>query len=172
MKLKRIVALLWAVGCSMQVQPGVHVGASAASGAQTPGDQQPAVTSSGLRICGITMLRDGTTVADVRVRLRNVDKNTVVGQTVSDKNGAFAFAVPAPGLHVVEAVNKDGSVIAVGPSLNLTTDPLCGDVILPSRNRGLGAFFSSAAFPILAAAGGAGITAWAISGAPSVSPER
>jgi hypothetical protein len=129
--------------------------------------------SSGLRICGITMLRDGTTIEYVRVRLRNVDKGTIEGQTDSDKKGAFAFAVPAPGLHVVEAVNKDGSVIAVGPSLNLTTDPLCGDVILPRKNR-LQALFSGSAFPILAAAGGAGIAVWRVdqAGPGPVSPER
>ena len=172
MKLKRIVVFLLAVGSSMQVQPGVHVGASAASaGAQASGAQQLTVTSSGLRICGITMLRDGTPVPDVGVRLRNVDRATIVGETESDKKGAFAFAVPAPGLHVVEAVNKNESVIAVGPSLNLIKDPLCGDVILPSR---LQAFLSSAAFPVLAAAGGAGIAAWELGGAPAppVSPER
>jgi hypothetical protein len=117
------------------------------------------------------MLRDGTTVGDVRVRLRNVDKGTIEGQTESDKKGAFAFAVPAPGLHVVEAVNKDGSVIAVGPSLNLTTEPLCGDVILP-RRKGLAAFFSGSAFPILAAAGGAGIAIWRVEEAEPASPER
>ena len=56
------------------------------------------------------MLRkDGTTAADVRLRLRNVDKGTVVGQTVSDKNGAFSFPVTDPGLYVVEAIDGAGA---------------------------------------------------------------
>src|SRR5262247_2749495 len=105
MNTRRLVAFFMAVAF-MEVPSGVR---AQTPGAQTPGAQQPEV-ASGLRTCGITKLSDGTTVAEVRVRLRNVNTNMIVAETQSDKMGGFTFAVPEPGLYVAEAVNKDGSV--------------------------------------------------------------
>jgi|SRR5215475_14418917 len=181
MNRKHIVAFCLAVGCFMLVQPGLRAGQSnAVNRLQTPAGQTTSPRQSttpalsGLRACGNTVLQDGTPVRDVHLRLRNVDTGAIMGQTRSDRNGAFAFTVAAPGTFVAEAINNDGSVLAVGPSLNIVADPVCGNVILPAGStKAAGAgFFHSAAFPILAAAGGAGIAAWAISSSQAASPEQ
>ena len=127
MRFRRLVALVVSVACAAGVQPGLNAGAPAA------GAQQPSVTAaSGLTISGSVLREDRTTVANVRLRLRNVDKGAIVAQTVSDQNGAFSFPVTDPGLYVVEAVDGGGSVLAVSSSLQSTTTPLTTNVILPA----------------------------------------
>ena len=95
----------------------------------------PARQRSGLTISGSVLRADGTRVANVRLRLRNVDKGTILAQTVSDQNGAFSLPVTDPGLYVVEAVGEDGSVLAVSSALQSTTTPLTTNVILPQTSR-------------------------------------
>ena len=129
--------------------------------------------SSGPVISG-TVLRRGSraTVADVPLRLRNLDSGAIVGQTTSDKNGNYSFPLPAPGRYLVEAVTDDGRVLAVGNELNLAGAAVVADVILPS-----GALL---ALLVLGIAGSAGVAAWTVAsltgsantGPTVVSPER
>jgi hypothetical protein len=169
MRFRRLVALLVVMACTTHLQPGLRAVASA--GGQAPGAQQPTI-AAGLRISG-TVLReiDRSTVADVNLRLRNVNTGTIVGRTVSDRNGAFSFVVPEPGLYVVEALDKGLNLQAVSSAVNSTTAPLTTDVILPQEKTTV---FSSSAILILTAAAGVGTGLWIIaSGGGNVSsPER
>jgi hypothetical protein len=146
---------------------------SAAAGVQAAGSQRAVTATStvnisgtalrqgGTTISGTVRRQDGTTAADVRLRLRNVDKGTVVGQTMSDKTGAFSFPVTDPGFYVVEAVDGGGSVLAVSSAIQPTATPLTVNLILPATRNAAG-FFSSTAFLILAAAAGAGVVIRAV----------
>jgi len=160
MRFRRLVALLVVMACSAYLQPGLRAVASAAA-------------ASELRISG-TVLCDGSSVAGVRLLLRNVDKGTVVGHTLSNQSGAFSFVVPEPGLYVVEALNESENVTAVSAALNSTTAPLSTNVILQSKT-GFAGFFSSSAFLMLTAAAGIGTGIWIIAsggGGNVSSPER
>ena len=173
MRLKRLVALTLIVAYAAVVQPRVSAGAG--HGNQLAATQQPSVAASGQTISGNVRREDGTRVANQRLRLRNLDKGTIAAQTVSGPNGAFSFRVTDPGLYVVEAVDKGGSVEAVSSTLQSTTTPLTTDVILPVKKST--EFLSSTAFLLLAAASGAGIVAWAVAGDNAgttvpASPER
>ena len=175
MRLRRLVALVVSVACAAAGEPGLRAGVSVAAGVQA-GSQRAVTATSALNISGTVLRKDGTTAADVRLRLRNVDKGTVVGQTVSDKNGAFSFPVTDPGFYVVEAIDGGGSVLAVSSAIHSTATPLTVNVILPAT-RTAADFFSSTAFLILAAAAGAGVVVRVINpgnggNVTPVSPER
>ena len=164
MKLRRLVALVVIMACAAAGEPGLRAGAPVAAGVQAAGSQQAV-----FNISGTVLRQDGKTGADVRLRLRNVDKGTVVGQTVSDKNGAFSFPVTDPGLYVVEAVDGGGSVLSVSSPIQPTATPLTVNMILPATRTAAG-FFSSTAFLLLAAAAGAGVVVRVINPGGNVTP--
>ena len=90
-----------------------------------------------------------------------MDTNTIVGRSMSDRNGAFSFSVPEPGMYLVEVVNcNDDSVRAVSDALAVATAPLTVAVVVPTTLAA--SVFSSTAFLVLSAASAAGITAAAI----------
>ena len=140
--------------------------------------QQPTARTSAAGISGTVARDTGATLADVQLQLRSIDRDTVVGRTVSGRNGEYFFPVSEPGLYVVEAV--DGNrVRAVSQPVTVTDSPVTANVIL-SRGRAA-AFFGSAAFPVLAAGAAASICVWAgcrgeggpaPGPTPPVSPER
>jgi hypothetical protein len=172
MTFTRLVALALSVACAAGTVPFVPPALVAASGGEYSAIQQTITPTSGLVISGTVVREDRTTtVAGVRLRLRNVDKGTIVGQAISDQNGAFSFAVTAPGLYVVEAVKDNGGVRAVSDPVPVTNSPLTTLVILPEL-EGAAAFFTSAAFLAMATATAAGITGWALSENRTASPER
>jgi hypothetical protein len=169
--LKTFVALVVSVGCIADVSMLLRPDLIAASGGQSLDAQQPVARASSLSISGTVVREGGARVARVHVRLRNVDKNAIVGRTVSDGNGAFSLPVPQPGLYVVEVVDDDGSVRGVGAPVTVSTSTVIANVILPASKGAAAAFFTSSAFQVVAAAAGARVGAWLISGR-SESPER
>ena len=167
MKVNRLVALVVGIACVANNPLLVRAGPVAAA-RPSAGEQQVTPPSPG--IAGTVLESDGTPAADVRLQLRNMDTGAIVGKTVSDMNGAFSFAVDAPGLYVVEAVDDEGNVLAVSNVLNPGSAAPGGTLVLPASTR-TAAFFSSAA-PLLAAAAGAGVAALTIGGRTVASPER
>jgi len=135
----------------------------------------PTARASSPNFSGTVLQGDGTPVAGVHLRLRNVADGPIVGQTVSDKNGAFSFDVSEPGLYMVEAVDGD-DVRTVSRPVLFTDSPITTDVMLPELNVRANFFSNSASFtsavPLLAAAAGVGIYAWTISQGAALSPER
>ena len=86
------------------------------------------------------------------MQLRSVDKGTIVGKTVTDRNGVFSFAVTEPGLYVVEAVSNDGGIAAVGNPVTLLSLPVTTNVVLQAPRQ------AHTAWVILAVAGGAALS--------------
>jgi hypothetical protein len=132
-----------------------------ASGAQ----QLPVAT---LTISGTVFSSDGTTPAgDVRLRLRNLDTGTIVGNTVSDSRGRFSFAVSEPGHYVVEAGGGTGGVVAVSDPVTLAGGTTASTkVILPADKQ------PPMAAILLAIAGGLGLVGWIVGRDGTTSPER
>jgi hypothetical protein len=168
MSMTRLRLVAFAVAASTVVTSGsagvVPIATIAAAFQAQPPMQQDVNVVSQLGLSG-QVLRKDHPVADVRLRLRNLDTGAILDHTTSDKNGHYSFPIPAPGRYVVEAIRDDGAVIAVGDATILTTAAVLGNVILPASNALL-------AFVIVGAASGLGITAYEISNTTPSSPER
>ena len=160
----RVVVVVVSAVCLVHVASPLRAGPVAAAGGR-PGIQSPAASASAVGISGTVLRDDGRTpVANMRLRLRNLDTSAIVGQTVSDGNGVFSFPVSEPGLYVVEAVDDDSGVRAVSQPVKLGTSPITTNVILPARRMG--------AWSALAAAAGAGLAVLVTGGTTAVSPEQ
>jgi hypothetical protein len=172
MNIRQPAALAVVIALAVQLQTDTRASSSWAPGiASASGVQQPVSATAGSTLSG-TVLRNNQSVPDVRLRLRNIDKNSIVGRTVTDPNGRFSFLVPESALYLVEAVDRYDRVLAVGTLVN--TGPaapavsIAINVILPTEV----AFASAAALLILAAAG-AGISVWTAEHGQNIgSPER
>jgi len=150
--LKRLVALVISIALTSASSPSAQVA-------------QPVVPSQAIQATGLSIsgtLRDRKApVADACLRLRKLDPDTIVGRSKSDRNGAFSFAVPAPGMYLVEVVNcDDDSVRSVSDALVVGTSPLIVAIAVPTTLAA--SVFSSTAFLVLSAAAAAGITTAAI----------
>ena len=66
-----------------------------------------------------------------------------------------AFAVTEPGLYVVEAVNNDGGIAAVGNPVTMLSLPVVTNVVMQASAAGT-------AWVVLAIAGGASLAGWYI----------
>jgi hypothetical protein len=63
---------------------------------------------------------DGKPLANVTVRLRNVDTGQLVGNTTSNAQGAFNFSGLGPGNFVVETVAANGTILGTSTVIALT----------------------------------------------------
>jgi len=169
-RFRNFLALVLGAACIVGAAPRGRAALAAASRGQDAGVQQPIANGSPLDLSGIVLRDDGTTpIANVRLRLREIDTGTIVGLTTSDATGAFAFGVPQSGLYVVEALDETG-VQGVSEQITFDRSPVRTRVVL-RRRRGAAAFFGGTAFQVISTAGGAGIGAWFLGGHPA-SPER
>lgn len=93
-------------------------------------------------IAGVTSI-DGKPLANITVRLRNLENGQLVGNTTANATGQFSFSGLAPGNYVVEMVSLDGTIIGTSVNIPLTS------AVMAATNVAVGV--SAAA---LAAAGG------------------
>jgi hypothetical protein len=151
--LKRLVALVTSLALTSASYPSAQV--------DQPVVPAQAIQATGLSISGTLRSDHKAPIANACLRLRRLDPDTIVGRSMSDRNGAFSFAVPAPGMYLVEVVNcDDDSVRAVSDALVVGTSPLVVAIVAPATLAA--SVFSSTAFLVLSAAAAAGITAAAI----------
>jgi hypothetical protein len=105
------------------------------------------------------------------VRLRSLQRNTVIGSAKTDNLGAFEFSAARPGLYVVELVDSSGSVLAVSPLVDLLDQfTVFADVRLSNDKPPAGVVSSHKvprALLIALAAAGSGLLAAAVVGQDS-----
>ena len=77
-----------------------------------------AIAQSGA-ISGVASV-DGKPLADVTVRLRNVDNGQLVGKTTANAQGQFSFSGLGPGNFVVETVAANGTILGTSTVIALT----------------------------------------------------
>jgi hypothetical protein len=155
MKRSRIPVIAVCVICALGLEPPVR----AASPLARQGPQQPGTQ---LLLSGLVLREDfKTRVPDQRLRLRNVDTGAIVGDAVSGKDGAFSFPVGKPGTYVIEALARDGGVIAVSNPISSAVSPFTRDVILRTP-KATPFFFTGKGAAVIAAAAGAGIAVYFI----------
>jgi hypothetical protein len=142
--------------------------------------QQPAAAVSvtpapgATAIQGLTLTASSAPLPNADVRLRDLRSGRIVDATTSDKDGRFAFIHVDPGTYVVELVDKDQTVLATSPMLNLNGDELISTIVkLPLRvpAAGLLSRHVPALLAVAAAGAAAGVLASNAPGQP-VSPVR
>src|SRR5262245_23644299 len=70
-------------------------------------------------IAGVATV-DGKPLANVTVRLRNVNTGQLVGNTTANASGQFSFSGLVPGNFVVETVSANGTILGTSATVGLT----------------------------------------------------
>lgn len=107
---------------------------------------------------------DGKPLANVTVRLRNVDTGQLVGNTTANAQGQFSFTGLGPGNFVVETVSSTGTILGTSTVIALTATAMVASGI----TVGTSAAALAAAGGVGAAAGAAGAGAGAAAAAGGV----
>lgn len=125
----------------------------------------PAVV--GATILGAAWKTDNTPIPDARLRLRNVTTGRVEATTVANAGGQFTFEQVEGGSFVIELVNEQGKVLAIGQVFSLGPgETVATFVRLGARAPWFSGFFSNAAATAVTAASGLGVTALGSDGQP------
>ena len=122
-------------------------------------------------VVGHAWRADNSPLPQAHVRLRDVRTGRAVANTVADDRGQFTFDRVPTGAYVVELVDDDQRVLALGPLLGLSPDETVTTFVRLATQSPWGShFFTNAAAAVIAAASSLGITASGSSGLP-VSPQ-
>ena len=140
--MKKLLASALCVALALTTQPVSLVAAALKA-------QQPANVGE---VSGHAMV-DGKPLANVTVRLRNVDTGELVGSTTASASGEFSFTGLSAGNLIVETVSGNGVIIGASAAITLAA----GAMVAANLTVGT----SAAA---LAAAGGVGAAAGAVTG--------
>jgi Carboxypeptidase regulatory-like domain len=138
--------------------------AAPASEAKRARAAAPAV---GTTILGTAWKADNTPIPQARVRLRNVTTGRPAATSVANGRGQFTFASVEPGSYLVELVNDEGKVLALGQVFNIGPgETVATFVRLSARARWFSGFFTNAATSAVTAASSLGVTALGSDGQP------
>ena len=124
-------------------------------------------------IQGVAWAADNSPLAFAKIRLRNVVNGRIQAGAIADADGRFVFVEMPPGAYLVELVNDDGRVLAVGHTFSIADgETVATFVRLPQKAPWFHGFFSNAAALVAVAAATTGITALAPESVPPVSSAR
>lgn len=120
---------------------------------------------SSTTIFGYLWSADNTPIANATLRLRNVLSGRAEAMTTSDGGGEFTFTDVEGGTYVVEYVDGNGKVIAVGHTFSVAPgETVATFVRLGARLPWFSGLFSNAAAAAVSSAAGLGVTAVAPTG--------
>jgi hypothetical protein len=138
--------------------------ALSASEAKRARTAAPAV---GTTILGAAWKADNTPIPHARLRLRNVTTGRAEAIATANASGQFTFSNMEPGSYVIELVNDDGKVLALGQVFSLGPgETVATFVRLSARNSLFGGFFTNAAASAVTAASSLGVTSLGSDGQP------
>ena len=110
-------------------------------------------------ITGTALQANDTPIPEALLRLRDVTSGRIVARTQADGAGRFIFAPVAPGTYVVELVNEEGRVLAVGQTLNMSAGGTVATAVKLGAQAGWsGRFFTNVAAAVIATASSLGVT--------------
>jgi len=105
--------LVLAVGAGVTAQQQVRPLTSGETSLRFMQPWKPATVTGHTQIIGSVVDIRQVPVANVKVRLRNLNTGKIEQETVSDEQGNYVFEVVEPGSYVVEMVMVDGTIIAL-----------------------------------------------------------
>jgi hypothetical protein len=148
--MKKLLASALCIALSMSVAP-LNLIAAGKVVAQANGS-----------ISGVASV-DGKPLANVTVRLRNVDTGQVVGNTTTNGQGQFSFTGLGPGNFVVETIAANGTVLGTSTAIALTaTSMVVSNVVVSTSAAAIAAAGGAGAVAGGGAAVGGGLSATAI----------
>ena len=119
-------------------------------------------------VIGTVWNRDETPLAHARLRLRDLTSGQIVRATQADERGRFTFVRVAPGCYIVELVDGNGNILALGQMFALgPVETVATFIRLGAQAPWYSGFFSNAAAAALASAASLGLTALGNGGQPA-----
>ena len=132
--------------------------ASATTGDRLKGG--PAGASDRSRVIGTVWDAKDQAIPGARVRLRNVTNGRIERAAVSNEFGQVTFTGIDPASYVLELVNAQGAVLALGQTFVVGPDQTVPAFVrLASKTPWFAGFFSNAAAAAVATAASVGVTA-------------
>ena len=127
------------------------------------------VSTRGGTVTGTVWRRDDSPVSDAPLQLRDVSTGQVVRSTRGDQAGRFTFLKVNAGSYIVELVDENRNVLALGQMFTIgPTETVATFIRLgAAASSWHGGFLSNAAAAALAAAAAAGVTAIGNGGQPA-----
>jgi hypothetical protein len=122
-------------------------------------------------IVGYIWSADSSPIPSAMLRLRDAVSGDVAVTAYSNESGRFTFADVDESTYVVEYVDANGSVLAVGNPFAVAAGETVSTFLRLSSRRPFGGFFTTAAAAVVASAASIGVTAVVPTGRP-VSPNR
>jgi hypothetical protein len=134
-------------------------GVASASGPTVPG-KQGASGQNASTVIGSVWDAQNQGIANAQVRVRNVATGKIEATLRADAQGRFTVQGLEGGNYVVELVNAQGKVLAIGPPFTVARgETVATFVRLTSRIPGASGFFHNAAASAVATAATLGVTA-------------
>ena len=169
MKMNRTLAFA-AIGMLLTAVP-LHAQGSTANAAVGGARNVKGVSSARSMIAGTVLDPQSRPMADVRVRLRNLQTGRIDQTAVTNRTGEFRLVAEPEIPYVVEIADSEGRIIStsdviVAHSGEIAATALSAGTQLPAFAR----FFGNTAGSVLAAMTGLGVTA--AGGNPPLSPEK
>jgi hypothetical protein len=138
--------------------------------AQTRPDVQldESLSAKGGTVTGTVWRSDNTPLPDAQLQLRNTTTAQIAGSTRTNQLGRFTFSKVTPGNYVVEVVDENRHVLALGEMFSLgPTDTVSTIVRLAASSKWYGGLFTNAAAAAIAAAATVGVTSLGNGGQPA-----
>ena len=107
---------------------------------------------------------EGKPLANVTVRLRNVDTGQLVGTQTAGANGSFSFTGLGPGNFVVETVAANGTILGTSTTIALVAGAMAATGITVASSAAAVAAAGAGAAGAAGAAAGAGAAGAAAAG--------
>jgi hypothetical protein len=119
-------------------------------------------------VTGTVWRSDNTPLPDAPLQLRDTSTGQIVRSTRANELGRFTFSQVSPGHYVVELIDENRHVLALGEMFSLgPTETVATFVRLAAPGRWYGGFFTNAAAAAIAAAATMGVTALGNGGQPA-----
>jgi hypothetical protein len=126
------------------------------------------LSTTGGTVTGTVWRSDDTPLPNASLQLRDVSTGQIVGSTRANQLGRFSFARVSPGRYIVELIDENRNVLALGETLTIGPNQTVATFIrLTTSTRWYGGFLSTVAAAAVAAAAAIGVTALGNGGQPA-----
>lgn len=126
------------------------------------------LSTNGGTVTGTVSRSNNSPVPDAQLQLRDVSTGQIVRSMRSNELGRFTFTKVNPGRYVVELVDDNRNVLALGEMFTIgPTETVATFIRVGTSTRLFGGFFTNVAAAAVAAAATVGVTALGNGGQPA-----
>ena len=121
-------------------------------------------------IAGSVLDQDSRPLPDARIRLRNLRTSHIEQISSTNRKGEFRFLAAPDTPYLVELVDSEARIVAVGDVVTLNSGEVSGIVLMAAARSSSAQFFGITAGALAAALSGLGLTTLQVE--PPLSPEK